>query len=237
MVVDLPRCAAILSSRVPRHLPLVRLAVRLHHSQDLEIIVLPPTRCVAPAGRPAWAHRRRRELARRGCGRARATEPSRAACHPRHAAASAAALRRLTLHPNTATAGPTIDLSGASPTHAAPRSRVSDLGLPPHPWRTERARPSHRCVHQGPQDTRAHARGERVRPTLDPHPSTRAPGPHRDLEPTATREARRRLHRSLQHAPAPPLAQPATCAIPGEAQGCWWSTVSLAYRILVQLHF
>ena len=282
VVVDLPRCAAILSSRVPRHLPLVRLAVRLHHSQDLEIIVLPPTRCVAPAGRPAWAHRRRRELARRGCGRARATEPSRAACHPRHAAASAAAPRRLTLHPNTATAGPTIDLSGASPTHAAPRSRVSDLGLPPHPRRTERARPSHRCVqgpadpqqrpnrprthtlqsdlvavpavacdfatietvtlrrfylllfidiatrsvyfagitghpagvwasqaalnlllqnghqladagalvrdraspvhrrlrrdlhnrtHQGPQDTRAHARGERVRPTLDPHPS------------------------------------------------------------------
>ena len=69
---------------------------------------------------------------------------------------------------------------------------------------------------QGPQDTSAHPRGERVRRTLDRHPSTRAPRPHHHLEPPPTREARRRLHRSLQHAPAPPLAQSAT---PGAGDG------------------
>ena len=36
--------------------------------------------------------------------------------------------------------------------------------------------------------------------TLDRHPA--APRPHRHLEPSPTREARRRLHRSLQHASA-----------------------------------
>ena len=46
--------------------------------------------------------------------------------------------------------------------------------------------------------------------TLDRHPSTRAPRPHHHLEPTATRKARRRLHRSLQHAPALPFTRPAT---------------------------
>ena len=49
-----------------------------------------------------------------------------------------------------------------------------------------------------------------VRRTLDRHPSTRAPRPHRHLEPPPAREARRRLHRSLQHAPAPPFTRPAT---------------------------
>ena len=52
--------------------------------------------------------------------------------------------------------------------------------------------------------------GQRVRRTLDRHPSTRAPRPHHHLEPTATQKARRRLHRSLQHAPAPPFTRPAT---------------------------
>ena len=150
MVVDLPRCAAILSSRVPRHLPLVRLAVRLHHSQDLEIIVLRHQLGVLrwQVDRPGLTDADGSLL---GVVAAALARPSRAAGHPRHAAASAAAPRRLTLDPATATAGPTIDLSGASPTHAAPRSQVSDLGLPPHPRRTERARPSHRCVH-GPAD-------------------------------------------------------------------------------------
>ena len=63
---------------------------------------------------------------------------------------------------------------------------------------------------RGPQNTSAHPRGERVRRTLDRHPSTRAPRPHHHLEPTPTQKARRRLHRSLQHAPAPPFARPAT---------------------------
>ena len=52
--------------------------------------------------------------------------------------------------------------------------------------------------------------GERVRRTLDRHPATRAPRPHHHLEPSPAREARRRLHRSLQHAPAPPFTRPAT---------------------------
>ena len=65
-------------------------------------------------------------------------------------------------------------------------------------------------THQDPQDTCTHPRGERVRRTLNRHPSTRAPRPHRHLEPTATQKARRRLHRSLQHAPAPPFTRPAT---------------------------
>ena len=63
---------------------------------------------------------------------------------------------------------------------------------------------------RGPQNTSAHPRGEHVRRTLDRHPSTRAPRPHHHLEPTATQKARRRLHRSLQHAPAPPFTRPAT---------------------------
>ena len=50
---------------------------------------------------------------------------------------------------------------------------------------------------------------QRVRRTLDRHPSTRAPRPHHHLEPPPTREACRRLHRSLQHAPAPPFTRPA----------------------------
>ena len=48
--------------------------------------------------------------------------------HPRHAVALAPAPHRRALDPTTPTAGPAIDLSGASPTHTAPRSRESDLG-------------------------------------------------------------------------------------------------------------
>ena len=43
--------------------------------------------------------------------------------------------------------GPAIDLSEASPTRAAPRSRESNLAIPPRPRRTRRARPPPRCVH------------------------------------------------------------------------------------------
>ncbi len=118
--------------------------------------VAPPTRCAAPAGQPTRTHRRRPELARGDSGRARATEPSRVAGHPRHTVALAPAPHRRTLGPTTATAGPTIDLSGASPTHTAPRSGESDVGLPPHPRRTARARPHHRSVNYlaDPQERR-----------------------------------------------------------------------------------
>ena len=44
-------------------------------------------------------------------------------------------------------AGSAIDLSGASPTRTAPRSRQSDLGISPRPRRTRRARPPPSCVH------------------------------------------------------------------------------------------
>ena len=63
---------------------------------------------------------------------------------------------------------------------------------------------------QGPQHTSAHARGERVRRTLDRHPAPRDPRPHHHLEPTPTQQARRRLHRALQQPPTPPLARPTT---------------------------
>ena len=67
--------------------------------------------------------------------------------HPRHAVASAAAPHRPALGPTTSTAGPTVDLGRALPTRTAPRSRESDLGIPPHPRRTRRARPPPRCIH------------------------------------------------------------------------------------------
>ena len=65
-------------------------------------------------------------------------------------------------------------------------------------------------TYEDPQDTCTHSRGERVRRTLDRHPATRAPRPHHHLEPPPTQQACRRLHRSLQHAPAPPFARSAT---------------------------
>ena len=41
---------------------------------------------------------------------------------------------------------------------------------------------------RGPQNTSTHPRGERVRRTLDRHPSTRAPRPHHHLEPSPTQQ-------------------------------------------------
>ena len=151
VVVDVPRCGPMLSPRVPNLVPIpgitgsAHCAVRpLQGPRDHR--VAPPTRCAASTGRPTRAHRHRPQLARSDCGRARATEPSRVAGHPRHAVALAPAPHRRTLDPTTATAGPTIDLSRDSPTRTAPRSRESDLGIPPHPRRTCRARPHHRSV-------------------------------------------------------------------------------------------
>ena len=142
MVVDVPRCGPMLSPRVPNLVPIpgitgsAHCAIRpLQGPRDHRLA--PPTRCAAPTDRPTRAHRHRPELARSDCGRARATEPSRVAGHPRHAVALAPAPHRPTLDPTTATAGPATDGSGASPTRTAPRSRESDLGLPPHPRRTE----------------------------------------------------------------------------------------------------
>ena len=260
VVVDVPRWGALLSPCVPNLVPIpgitgsAHCAVRpLKGPRDHR--VAPPTRCATPAGRPTRVHRRRRELARGDSGRARATELSRVAGHRRHAVALAPAPHRRALDPTTATAGPAIDLSGDSPTRTASRSRKSNLALPPHPRRTERARPHHRSVNYLPDP-----QGRRNRPrthtlqshlvavprsqgavacdfaTIDSvtlrrfyllffidiatrtvyfagitgHPSTRAPRPHRHLEPPPAREARRRLHRSLQHAPAPPFTRPAT---------------------------
>ena len=152
VVVDLPRCGPMLSPRVPNLVPIAGITGSAHCAlRPLEgprdHRVAPPTRCAAPTGRPTRAHRRRPELARSDYGRARATEPNRVADHPRHAVASAPAPHRRALDPTTSTAGPTVDLSRASPTRTAPRSRESDLGIPPHPRRTCRARPPPRCIH------------------------------------------------------------------------------------------
>ena len=152
VVVDLPRWGPMLSPRVPNLVPIPGITGSAHCAlRPLEgprdHRVAPPTRCAAPTNRPTRAHRLRPELARSDRGRARATEPNRVAGHPRHTVALAPPPHRPALDPTTATAGPTIDLSGASPTRTAPRSRESDLGIPPHPRRTRRARPPPRCIH------------------------------------------------------------------------------------------
>ena len=87
--------------------------------------------------------------------------------HPRHAVALAPAPHRRALDPTTATAGPALDLSGDSPTRTASRSRKSNLGLPPHPRRTERARPYHRSVNYlaDPQGRRNRPRPTRSKVT------------------------------------------------------------------------
>ena len=123
----------MLSPRVPNLVPIPGITGSAHCAlRPLEgprdHRVAPPTRCAAPTNRPTRAHRRRPELARSDRGRARATEPNRVAGHPRHTVALAPPPHRPALDPTTATAGPTIDLSGASPTRTAPRSRESDLG-------------------------------------------------------------------------------------------------------------
>ena len=111
-------------------------------------------------------------------------KPNRVAGHPRHTVASAAAPHRRALDPTTATAGPTIDLSGASPTRTAPRSRQSSLGLPPHPRRTWRARPPPSCIHglgrssTTPESTpHPHARKSPGRSSCGPRPPSPATSP------------------------------------------------------------
>ena len=167
VVVDLPRCGPMLIRRVPNLVPIPGVAGSAHCAvRSLEghrdNRVAPPTRRVAPTGRPTRDHRRRPDLARGDRGCATATEPSRVAGHPRHTVALAPAPHRRALGSTTATAGPAIDLSEASPTRAAPRSGESDLGIPPHPWRARRARPPPCCVHG----------------LADPQQRRNRPGPH-----------------------------------------------------------
>ena len=152
VVVDLPRCGPMLIRRVPNLVPILGVTGSAHCAVGplegpRDHRLGPPTRRAAPTGRPTRDHRRRPELARGECGRATATEPSRVAGHPRHAVALAPPPHRRTLDSTTATAGPAIDLSEASPTHAAPRSGESNLAISPRPGRTRRARPPPRCVH------------------------------------------------------------------------------------------
>ena len=89
---------------------LVRLAVRSRRSKDLEIIVLRHQLGVLrrQVDRPELTDADR-DLARSDRGRARATEPSRVAGHPRHAVALAPAPHRRALDPTTATTGPTVE--------------------------------------------------------------------------------------------------------------------------------
>ena len=152
MVVDLPRCRPMLIRRVPNLVPIPGVTGSAHCAlRPLEgprdHRLAPPTRRAAPTGRPTRDHRRRPELARGDRGRATATEPSRVAGHRRHAVALAPPPHRRALDATTATAGPAIDLSEASPTRTAPRSRESNLAIPPRPRRTRRARPPPRSVH------------------------------------------------------------------------------------------
>ena len=152
MVVDLPRCGPMLIRRVPNLVPIPGVTASAHCAvRPLEgprdHRLAPPTRRAAPTGRPTRDHRRRPELARGDRGRATATEPSRVAGHRRHTVALAPPPHRRALDSTTATAGPAIDLSEASPTRAAPRSRESNLAISPRPGRTRQARPPDHCVH------------------------------------------------------------------------------------------
>ena len=73
-------------------------------------------------------------------------------------------------------------------------------------------------------------RGERVRRTLDRHPAPRTPRPHHHLEPSPAQQACSRLHRSLQHAPTPPLARPATSPTHHPRQQHDWTPVGPSTR-------
>ena len=173
VVVDPLRCGPMLSPRVPNLVPIPGITGSAHCAlRPLEgprdHRVAPPTRCAAPPGQSPRVQRRRPELARSDRGRAHATEPNRVAGHPRHAVALAPAPQCRALDPTTSTAGPTIDLGRDSPTRTAPRSRESDLGIPPHPRRTCRARPPPRCIHgladpqQRPNRPRPHTLGSHL---------------------------------------------------------------------------
>ena len=98
----------------------------------------------------------------------------------------------------------------AAPTRPPTRRRPGARARPRKPIHSSIRRDLQNRRLQGPHHTCAHSRGERVRRTLDRHPSTRAPRPHHHLEPPPTQQSCRRLHRSLQHAPASPFARPAT---------------------------
>ena len=80
--------------------------------------------------------------------------------------------RRGTCYSNTATNSPT------------PGARTR----PRQPVHRRLRRDLQNRTYEDPQDTCAHSRGERVRRTLDRHPSTRAPRPHRHLEPPPTQQ-------------------------------------------------
>ena len=189
VVVDLPRCGPMLIRRVPNLVPIPGVTGSAHCAlRPLEgprdHRLAPPTRRAAPTGRPTRDHRRRPELARSDRGRATATEPSRVAGHPRHTVALAPPPHRRALDSTTATAGPAIDLSEASPTRAAPRSRESNLAIPPRPGRTRRARPPPRCVHglgrssTTPESTPPpHARKSPGRSSCGPRPLSPATSP------------------------------------------------------------
>ena len=96
--------------------------------------------------------------------------------HRRHAVGLAPPPHRRALDSTTATAGPAIDLSEASPTRAAPRSRESNLAISPRPRRTERARPPPRCVHglADPQQRRNRPRPHTLRSHLVAVPRSQA---------------------------------------------------------------
>ena len=181
VVVDLPRCGPMLIRRVPNLVPIpgvtgsAHCAVRpLQGPRDHRLA--PPTRRAAPTRRPTRDHRRRPELARGEGGRAAATEPSRVAGHRRHAVGLAPPPHRRALDSTTATAGPPIDLSEASPTHTAPRSRESNLAISPRPGRTRQARPPPCCVHglADPQQRRNRPRPHTLRSHLVAVPRSQA---------------------------------------------------------------
>ena len=92
--VDLQRRRSILIPRVPNLVPIPGITGSAHCALrplqgPRDHRVAPPTHCAAPTSRPTRAHRHRPEPARSDSGRAPATEPSRAAGHPRHAVALA----------------------------------------------------------------------------------------------------------------------------------------------------
>ena len=97
-----------------------------------------------------------------------------------------------------------------APTRPSTRRRSGACARPRQPVHRRLRRDLQNRTHEDPQDACAYSRGERVRRTLDRHPATRAPRPHHHLEPPPTQQSCRRLHRSLQHAPAPPFARSAT---------------------------
>ena len=148
---------------------LARLIVRSGRSKDLEIIVLGHQLGVLrrQVDRPEFTDADRSLL---GAIAAALPRPSRAGwlVTPDTLFALAPPPHRRALDSTTATAGPAIDLSEASPTRAAPRSGESNLAISPRPRRTCRARPPPRCVHglADPQQRRNRPRPHTLRSHL-----------------------------------------------------------------------